>query len=66
MRSMESEMMIDLAGGRRITFDCGLAGAGIIVTSAITLAAPPVGIGMALLGIAGFSLGIASVARACG
>jgi hypothetical protein len=64
MKKLDVLEMEQIKGGR-VSFDCALAGAGVVIMGASTIIAPPVGMTMALLGLAGYSVGIASIARSC-
>lgn len=63
MKKLEHSQLISTEGG--ITFDCGVAVAGTLITAGAILVAPPIGIVAGALGVGGLLGSMVSISRSC-
>jgi hypothetical protein len=63
MRKLSISELGSIEGG--ITFDCGLAAFGVLVTAGAILVAPPIGLAAGALGVGGLVGGMVGLSRSC-
>lgn len=63
MRKLSISELSSTTGG--MTFDCGLAVAGTLITAGAILAAPPIGLIAGSMGVGGLLISMAGLSRSC-